>query len=364
MAGLAGGYAFYTIFEPRGNAINSFKTAADIGGTYDTIDIPTMIKSVLFGIIWGLIIFNIDRFIISSTSKGDGTEDITGKEFKGALPRLFMGAIIAMTISKPVEIRMFKTEIDIKLHEKQIEQQQAYKAKTDSVFNSEIAKKDSEIAKTESQLVQMRQRYKQIEEEYIEEVRNVRPGPRAAAIQAQMNMLGQQINDLERSPEYVKVKGEKENIEKRRESALNQSQKYAAGLDGLLERIKISHEISGPVISWFITLLFMAIELTPIFFKLMLIKGPYDYMEENIKELIKAENGIEIQYNYYQDAQGHEKDKIVHHQVIRLLKEKIALLEAQSQLSEAALQRWKEKKKETIQDNPELFVKDENTTIV
>ncbi len=65
MAGLAGGYAFYTIFEPRGNAINSFKTAADIGGYYDTIDIPTMIKSVIFGIIWGLIIFNIDRFIIS-----------------------------------------------------------------------------------------------------------------------------------------------------------------------------------------------------------------------------------------------------------------------------------------------------------
>src|SRR6185295_11439489 len=30
MAGLAGGYAFYTIFEPRGNALNSFKTAADI----------------------------------------------------------------------------------------------------------------------------------------------------------------------------------------------------------------------------------------------------------------------------------------------------------------------------------------------
>ncbi|WP_350340174.1 DUF4407 domain-containing protein [Paraflavitalea speifideaquila] len=53
MAGLAGGYAFYTIFEPRGNAINSFKTAADIGGSYDSIDPATMVKSVIFGIIWG-----------------------------------------------------------------------------------------------------------------------------------------------------------------------------------------------------------------------------------------------------------------------------------------------------------------------
>ncbi len=360
MAGLAGGYAFYTIFEPRGNAINSFKTAADIGGIYDSIDIPTMIKSILFGIIWGLIIFNIDRFIISSTGKGDGTEDITGKEFKGALPRLFMGAIIALTISKPVEIRMFKTEIDIKLHEKQIEQQQAYKAKTDSVFNSEIAKKDKEIEKTEAELNSMRTRYKSLEENYIEEARIISVGPRAQAIKAQMERLAAEIKILESHPDFLRIKKEKEDIEDKRELALTQSEKYAAGLDGLLERIKISHEISGPVISWFITLLFMAIELTPIFFKHMLIKSPYDYMEENIKELIKADNGIEIQYNYYQDTKGHERDKVVHHQVIRLLKEKIALLEAQSELSEAALGRWKEKKKESIRENPELFVNEDN----
>ncbi|WP_211330098.1 DUF4407 domain-containing protein [Deminuibacter soli] len=356
MAGLAGGYAFYTIFEPRGNAINSFKTAADISGNYNSIDIPTMLKALVFGIIWGLMIFNLDRFIVSSTGKGDGTEEITRKELKGALPRLFMGAIIAMTISKPVEIRMFKTEIDIKLHEKQIEQQQAYKAKTDSIFNSEIAKKESGIEKIEAELTDKRQRYKKLEDDYIKQCENRYPGPIAAAIKQQMDALAQEIKALENSPEYVKVKGEKEEIEKRREAALNQSQKYAAGLDGLLERIKICHEISGPVISLFITLLFMAIELTPIFFKLMLIKSPYDYMEENIKELIKAENGIEIQYNYYQDREGHERDKIVQHQVLRLLKEKIALLEAQSQLSEAALNRWTDKKKEQIHDNPELFV--------
>lgn len=368
MAGLAGGYAFYTIFEPRGNAINSFKTAADIDGSYDAVDIATMIKAVTFGIIWGLIIFNLDRFIVSSTGKGDGTEEITGKELKGALPRLFMGAIIAMTISKPVEIRMFKTEIDIKLHEKQIEQQQAYKAKTDSVFNTELSKKDKEIEKTEDELKNKRARYQSLEANYIEEARIVTVGPRAQAIKAQMDALNTDIKELEANPDYLRVKKEKEDIENRRTQALNQSEKYAAGLDGLLERIKISHEISGPVISLFITLLFMAIELTPIFFKLMLIKSPYDYMEENIKELIKAENGIEIQYNYYQDKQGHERDKMVHHQVIRLLKEKIALLEAQSQLSETALEQWKEKKKESIRNNPDLFVnehssKDNGTTI-
>lgn len=122
MAGLAGGYAFYTIFSPKGSALE------------DSIHLPTVAISFLFGIIWGLMIFNIDRFIVTSTGKGDGTEKITWDEFKSAIPRIIMGAIIAITISKPIEIRMFQTEINIKLKEKQIEQQTAYIEKTRKKF--------------------------------------------------------------------------------------------------------------------------------------------------------------------------------------------------------------------------------------
>jgi hypothetical protein len=364
MAGLAGGYAFYTIFEPRGNALDSFQTAKGIASTYDAVHTPTMIKAIIFGIIWGLIIFNIDRFIVTSTGKGDGTEDITRKEFKGALPRIFMGAIIALTISKPVEIRMFKTEIDVKLHEKQMEQQMAYKAKTDSLFTSEIITKNKEIEKTEKELAEKRERYKFLEGQYIEEGRKGYFGPKANEIKSQMDRLGAEITALESDADFVRVKKEKEGIEKRREAALNSSEKVAAGLDGLLERIKLAHEIAGWVISLFITLLFMAIELTPIFFKLMLIKGPYDYLEENIKELVKAERGIEIQYNYYQDKEGHERDKVVQHEVIRLLKEKLLILESQSELSAQAIKSWKEKKMDDVIKNPDEYVAEENKTTV
>ena len=360
MAALAGGYAFYTIFEPRGNALDSFRTTTGIIGTYDATDIPTLIKASIFGIIWGLIIFNIDRFIITSTGKGDGTEDITKKELKSALPRLIMGAIIALTISKPVEIRMFKTEIDVKLHEKQMEQQQAYKAKTDSLFNSEIGNKTKEIAKTENELINKKSQFNFLQNQYVEELRIIRPGPKAAAIKSQMDLLASEIHQLEQNPDYLKIKKDKEAIEKRREAALNESEKVAAGLDGLLERIKLAHEIAGWVISLFITLLFMAIELTPIFFKLMLIKSPYDYLEENIKELIKAEQGIEIKYGVYPDKEGHEKDSIIQHQVIRLLKEKILILESQSELSSAAVRHWKEKKMEHVVTHTEEYVSEEH----
>jgi len=356
------GYAFYTIFEPRGSALNSFRTTADIAGAYDAIHFPTLIKACLFGIFWGLIIFNIDRFIITSTGKGDGTEEITGKEIRSALPRILMGAIIALTISKPVEIRMFKTEIDVKLHEKQMEQQQIYKAKTDSLFNSELLKKDKEIEKTETELKSKRERYQNLEQQYIEEARIITVGPRAKAVKEQMDGLGREIRELENHPDYLRVKKEKDEIEKERAKALSVSGKHAAGLDGLLERIKLAHEISGWTISLFITLLFMAIELTPIFFKLMLIKSPYDYLEENIKELVKAEKGIEVQYNFYPEKDGIERDKIIHHEVIRLLKEKIVILESQSELSEKAIKAWKEKKAEEIKSNPDEYVSEENLT--
>ncbi|MET0464074.1 MAG: DUF4407 domain-containing protein [Chitinophagaceae bacterium] len=362
MAALAGGYAFYTIFEPRGNALNSFQTAKDIAGSYDAIHLPTLFKASLFGVFWGLIIFNIDRFIVTSTGKGDGTENITGKELIGALPRIIMGSVIALTISKPVEIRMFKTEIDVKLHEKQMEQQQAYKAKTDSLFSTELATKDKEISKIEESLNAKIARHADLEKQYIEEARTITVGPRALAVKAQMEGVEKEITDLQNHPDYLRVKAEKKQIEEKRAANLASSEKVASGLDGLLERIKIAHEISGTTISLFITLLFMVIELTPIFFKLMLIKSPYDFMEENIKELIKAENGIEVKANYYQDKQGYEKDLVINHQVLRLLKEKIQLLEAQSELSQQAIEGWKEKKKQNITQDPDSYIKEQPET--
>jgi hypothetical protein len=84
-------------------------------------------------------------------------------------------------------------------------------------------------------------------------------------------------------------------------------------------------------------------------------------MEENIKELIKAERGIEVQHNFYQgDKEGHERDKVVQHEVIRLLKEKIQILQSQSDISEQAIKSWRDKKMQEVAANPENYVTDTN----
>lgn len=137
---------------------------------------------------------------------------------------------------------------------------------------------------------------------------------------------------------------------------LGKNKIVANGLDGLLERIKLAHHIAGVWISLFITLLFMTIELTPIFFKLMLVKTPYDYMEENIKELMKAEEGIYIQYNYYKDKQGLERDLVTHMNVEKLVHEKLELLAAQKDLTKHAIEKYKDKVKKQIDENPDAFI--------
>ncbi|RTY99951.1 DUF4407 domain-containing protein [Flavobacterium sp. RSP49] len=345
LAGIAGGYAFYTIFEPRGSAIEN------------PIDTQTVFTAIFFGIIWGLMIFNIDRFIVTSTGKGDGTEAITMGELKSALPRILMGMIIAMTISKPVEIRMFKTEIDIKLREKQIEQQTIYIDKVNANFNEEIKNKDKELIKFDKDLGLKIGRHAELEKQYIEEARIITVGPRALAVKEQMDAVGKEISDIKNNPEYSRIKKEKKIIEDRREKALADTEKVANGLDGLLERIKIAHEVAGFWISLFITLLFMAIELTPIFFKLMLTKTTYDYLAENRDELIKAEYGIEVKYDYYKDKQGVEKHLTVNHEAERLIFEKIEVTKIQRELTEYAVQKYKEREMKKIDENLDEYIK-------
>jgi hypothetical protein len=352
MAALAGGYAFYTIFEPKGSALDS------------NFDLKTSILAIIFGSIWGLIIFNIDRFIVTSTGKGDGTEAITWGELKSALPRIVMGAIIALTISKPIEIRMFKSEIDAALHSRQKEIIAEYDAKTRAINDKSLELIDKELGSFDTQRADLIDRIKKAEHEHTEQLQGRAGAPAgdgklaAALLNIKNNLInelevfdeknGNRINDLNNDKNELNAKM---NIE------FKKNKEKANALDGLLERIKLAHEIAGTWISLFITLLFMAIELTPIFFKLMLIKSPYDYLEENTKELMKAKQGIYIQYNYYKDKQGLERDLVRFLNVEKEILQQEKLLEAQKRLTEYAISKYEEQIRRKIDAAPEKFIK-------
>ncbi|RMG21232.1 MAG: DUF4407 domain-containing protein [Bacteroidetes bacterium] len=85
---------------------------AVISGTFA---IKTLIDNtfvaVMFGLLWGALIFNLDRYIVSSIRK----EGKFWNEFGLALPRLILAVLISIVITKPIEIELFNNQINAEL---------------------------------------------------------------------------------------------------------------------------------------------------------------------------------------------------------------------------------------------------------
>lgn len=98
LASLSGGFALYSVFRD---------------GHLTQIDVSALFPAFMFGILWGLIIFNLDRFIISTFRKYESVIwwKETGKELLQASPRIILAIIIAIVISKPIEIKIFESRL-------------------------------------------------------------------------------------------------------------------------------------------------------------------------------------------------------------------------------------------------------------
>jgi hypothetical protein len=163
--------------------------------------------------------------------------------------------------------------------------------------------------------------------------------------------------EIQNKPKTASLEAKKTELQGGKEVVEKESKNVAAGLDGLSKRIILAEKVAGFWISLFITLLFMAIELTPIFFKLMLTKTTYDYLAENRDELIKADYGIEVKYDYYKDKQGIEKHLTINHEAERLIYEKIKVTEIQKELTDYAVQKYKENEIKKIDENLDTYIK-------
>ena len=79
-------------------------------------------------------------------------------------------------------------------------------------------------------------------------------------------------------------------------------------------------------------------------------------MDENIKDLIKAEQGIEVKYDFYKDQKGVQRNLVINHQSEKLIKEKMKLIQTQNELSDFIIEKWKKEEKGKIDKNPEDYI--------
>lgn len=266
MATIAASYALYTVFD-------------------------NYIVAASFGIIWGLLIFNLDRYIVSTIKKRNSVID----EFIQALPRIILAVIIAVVISKPLELKIFKKEIDqVLLEEKnamtldnqnQIAEQ--YIPKIESL-NSEITTLQNQVATKEVEVNNLYDTYIS-EAEGTAGTKLLGKGPVYKEKRDKHDASLAELNAL-KSNNALKIEALEAEIAQLNLDYANKvtsTQPIIDGFDGLMARVNALGKLPW-LPSFFIFLLFLAIETSPIFAKLLSPKGEYDFKVEDAETAIKT----------------------------------------------------------------------------
>ena len=271
--------------------------------------------------------------------------------------------MIAISISKPLEIRILKSEIDTFLQVKQ----EALKAEQESELDKKYALRLAELNTNKSTyqkaIDEAEDRYSLAEKEFQDELKegpagsSSNYGPDAKRKEILMNDRKADRNRTRElnEPKINEVEQKIAALQSDKQIDKEKIKKSISGLDGLAERIEIAEE-EYPAVSWFLTLLFLAIELTPIFFKLMLIKSPYDYMSDNYKQLELAENGIYVEEDYYEDKEGIQRELVRYLAAEKHINEKKEFLDSQLRITKYAIEKFEEQEKKKIDENPEDFI--------
>ncbi|MEP0987594.1 DUF4407 domain-containing protein [Ekhidna sp.] len=304
-AALAGGYALFTIFD-------SYLAAA------------------FFGIIWGLMIFNLDRFIVSSMRKNDEPR----QEWLSALPRIALAIIISIVIAKPLELKIFEKEVEaeisLMIREDLAAQEQTVKQRfsdTRTRLNEELqalkdeidnkAKKRDELRKIAQEEADGTGGSKQRNAGPIYQIKKADADRVEQELEAIVATNGAQIAAKENTLAQIEAQ-EKSTLSELKESQLTGLASRIEALDRLTKKssaIWAAH--------WFIMLLFLAVETAPVFVKLISQRGPYDFV------LKKEEYGFEAAY--YEDLA--KVNSIIKKRSARLTQDEIDYVRNRLQLS-------------------------------
>jgi hypothetical protein len=274
MAFLASAYALFTVFD-------------------------SIYSALAFGFVWSLLIFNLDRFIVSTIKKRDRFMD----EFLQATPRIILAIIIAIVISKPLEIKIFEKEINTVLLKEKNEMELANKKQIGTYFKTDLDKNKAEIAALKADIVKKEKEVNALYSTYITEAegttgtKRLGKGPVYKEKREKHDAALKEYETLKAANE-VKI-AEKEKAGKQLQADLDkkvsQTQPIIEGFDGLMARINALNKLPW-LPSFFIMLLFLAIETSPIIAKLLAPKGEYDFKQEEAETAMKAT----LEQNKYQ----------------------------------------------------------------
>ncbi|MCU0430858.1 MAG: DUF4407 domain-containing protein [Cytophagaceae bacterium] len=325
LATLSGGYALYTVFN-------------------------SVILSVLLGLFWGALVFNLDRFIVSTIKKSGSKIS----QYRQVLPRLFLAIFLSIVISKPLELKIFEQEINEYLHytgmEKITALDQAYQKKQDAMR--------AEIAAIKSRLDErfaLREKY--YEDYKCECEGSCGTGARGVGSECLRKESKYKKADQEYQDLQAQSTKQMAAIQKEMEGLSSEKKTYQGELkdsfaSGLMARLNALNQLpAGPSIA--IVLLLICIEVAPIFAKLLSPLGPYDHLLKTVEyeyemEEISSINIRNQKLNNQLTLISSLEQQKVEQQVVHN-KEMLAIIEqAHQELLKEQLSIWVEKEKSKL----------------
>lgn len=274
-ATLSAGYAMFTVFDNIWTAIG-------------------------FGILWGLMIFNLDRYIVSSIKK-TGT---WWNQILMAIPRLVLATFLGIIISKPLELKIFEKEVNKQLNTIIQRNKKQLQGEMNGRILQQSGPFETEKKQISEKIAQYQKSYDSASVELEKEILGTKTGLTSGKVgfgsnaKRKQELKEQRRQDLENYQKQVGPRLEyldKEiskvytNLETERKSAETFEDKFngfAARLQALDELGKNS-AIIGLAAS-FIMGLFICLEISPVLVKLISHIGPYDHLLE------KTENDFRL----------------------------------------------------------------------
>lgn len=254
MAFIAASYALYTVFD------NLFAAAG-------------------FGLVWGLLIFNLDRYIVSTIKKTGNVID----ELIQASPRIILAVIIAVVISKPLELKIFEKEINQVLLEQKNDFTLANKDQIAQQFTPNIEALKQDIITLQDEIATKETEVNNLYNTYIAEAEG-REGTlllgKGPVYQEKRDKHDTSLAELQalKLTNTEKIQAAESQIEQLNmdyQTQVTTSQPIIDNFDGLMARVNALGKLPW-LPSFFIFLLFLAIETSPILAKLLSPKGEYD----------------------------------------------------------------------------------------
>ena len=261
LATLSAGYAIYTVF---GN----------------------WLWTIGFAIIWGLIIFNFDRFLVSTMRKYGVSRR---KQIMMAIPRLLLAMLIGVVIARPLEMKIFDKEINVKMNENLHEKIRLNDSLLAMEYKNQLASAETERQRLLGRKLAIEDTLHNLQTAYLQEADGTGGSMQRGIEQITRLKQGAYINaTLQFAPELALLAQQissqdsiMSNARASMEDKRKEFEKSAIANMGFLERNKALSDLSNEEASVFwasllISMLIILIEIGPVLSKLIMPLGPYD----------------------------------------------------------------------------------------